>query len=1355
MRDRLLTEAGRTLHALLAEDRPADASDAPDASLVSDLARWVAANPADKQAAVALGWLYWCRYELLGAQDDLDDAVRMLSPFFFPGDLVPDPLKAEIADAYGTHVHSQLAEVLATDGDVGEELSGLVLWCRYLVAHADPQGERMPDHLTSLAVALVERHRILEDPGDLLEAVSLLSRAARDTPAGSPSMPTVQGNLASALTRRFNLTGSANDLRTACEACASALALPLEDAHRDSLAAALGSLLTERLPRALEEEQWEEAVEAGRMALERPELRAFGMEGIATALKRRFKRRGSYVADLDEAIRLREQLLREAPGGLSGGRHVHSLRDLAYLYWLRYQHLEGPEDLDAVIDTNERALSCAPDDPAPRAEMLKDLVIALMERVERRALTGDRPGPDERRDLERIITASRAGLAVHADHPLPSRVGTVLAHALPRALRLQFRHTHRVADLDEAAETLRSTTAAHTGSPDQLLAYATEAAETHRARYRAGAGLDALQEAVAARRQAVSATPEPDPQRSETLAGLALSLVALYTHTGDLAQLDEAVGHGREAVRAIPADAQEGPEAANPLHALGTSLMQRGRRTGSLGDLNAAVEALRRQKSLSGTDQAPLHNLGLALSARAERTGDTGDLDEAVAVLREATGPLGDEEEANLLGGLSGALLRRYRGSGDRADLEEALAIGRRAADAVPEGDPESLSAFTPLIAALLDEHQRGPGRVDIDELVALCRRLVDVAPPDHAALGLFRHNLGAALKAQADVLDAENEVLAMAAAAGMTGGISGNALDAFGALTQAVRSEVLPPSQRINSARDAAVLVAPMETAWAQELLEYAVGLIPLVAPSRIERADQQHALKDLSELVTLTAAAALDAGSQPHPDPQYPGMPLLPHSADRSLRTLEQGRAVLLGQMLETRGDDVSELRRLHPDLAKRFVKLRSLIDSEAAPPGEAMEYGSDERPRAATELAATIEEIRRLEGFGSFARPPKAEDLVAEAVSGPIVVFNCHPGRSDALLVTAAGIRHLPLPGLSYDELSQQADLFHRTLPVIDNPDSSWREQRAAQGTLSRTLGWLWDVAAEPVLLALGIGPRVAGDDEPPRVWWSPGGLLGALPLHAAGHHAESVAKGLDRTVMDRVVSSYTPTVRALRHARRARPVTGEVPEERSLIVAMPFTPGAPPLAGTAEEVAAVAAHLPNAALLTGPEDGVLAPGATAPTRDAVLAGLSEVSAVHLACHAHTDPVDPSGSRLLLWDHETAPLTVAGVASVTLDRAQLAYLSACRTTFTAAADLLDEAIHLTSAFQLAGFRHVVGTLWEVDDVVAGRIAGSFYESLQGPRGLDYARSAAALRASVLAVRDDFPRTPSLWAGHLHAGA
>ncbi|MFI7128770.1 CHAT domain-containing protein [Nonomuraea sp. NPDC050153] len=82
---------------------------------------------------------------------------------------------------------------------------------------------------------------------------------------------------------------------------------------------------------------------------------------------------------------------------------------------------------------------------------------------------------------------------------------------------------------------------------------------------------------------------------------------------------------------------------------------------------------------------------------------------------------------------------------------------------------------------------------------------------------------------------------------------------------------------------------------------------------------------------------------------------------------------------------------------------------------------------------------------------------------------------------------------------------------------------------------------------------------------------------------------------------------------------------------------------------------------------------------------------------------------------------------------------------------ADLVDEAIHLSAAFPLAGFRHVVSTLWEIDDVAAGRLADDFYAGLRGDAG----SPARALHDAVRALRDKRPRLPSLWASYLRAGA
>jgi CHAT domain-containing protein len=76
--------------------------------------------------------------------------------------------------------------------------------------------------------------------------------------------------------------------------------------------------------------------------------------------------------------------------------------------------------------------------------------------------------------------------------------------------------------------------------------------------------------------------------------------------------------------------------------------------------------------------------------------------------------------------------------------------------------------------------------------------------------------------------------------------------------------------------------------------------------------------------------------------------------------------------------------------------------------------------------------------------------------------------------------------------------------------------------------------------------------------------------------------------------------------------------------------------------------------------------------------------------------------------------APLTVADLNALRLD-AKLAYLAACDSTFTHQL-LADEAVHITAAFHLAGFRQVIGTLWPVSDLFAAGISAAVYGRMTG---------------------------------------
>ncbi|MFD4604366.1 CHAT domain-containing protein, partial [Streptomyces sp. NPDC058464] len=671
-----------------------------------------------------------------------------------------------------------------------------------------------------------------------------------------------------------------------------------------------------------------------------------------------------------------------------------------------------------------------------------------------------------------------------------------------------------------------------------------------------------------------------------------------------------------------------------------------------------------------------------------------------------------------------------------------------------PADHPERAGRLSNLGAALLARFERTGALEDLDTAITVGQQAVATTPADHPERAGRLTNLGNALQTRSERTGRPQDLDAAASR-----------------LLEASEVSAAAPSLRVQAGERAAGLLAQSgDVAQAAEVAEAAVRLLPQVAPRRLERRDQQHAVGSFAGLAGTAAALALAA----------PGG-IATSRAERALGLLEAGRAVLLSQALETRSD-LTDLRAHHPGLARQFAELRERLDTpmstvasvEAGNEADGLRLQQDrlvrDRHRLAEEFTALLTEIRSLDGFSSFALPPTTDELLAQGSQGPVVVFNISDLRSDALLLTTEGITSLELAHLTPNKVIDQINTFRQALHLaVSGTESSEREK--AQATLVEVLQWLWDTAAGPVLKELeydGVPAIEGGNCEKrwPRVWWAPGGLLSLLPLHAAGYHTDSANDPHRRTVMDRIVSSYTPSVRALRYTReRPQPPAAG----RSLLVAMPTTPGLPDqgrLRFVDAEATMLQTRLPAPVLLREPglDDGPMDPAAPMPTKADVLQRLPECAIAHFACHGASDPADPSKSQLLLHDHAEDPLTVASLAPVALDQARLAYLSACRTAAIDTADLLDEAIHLTSAFQLAGFPHVIGTLWEINDDIAFTIADLFYAALQtDSAGLDPDRAPHALHKAVRDVRDghglpaafDRRGAPLLWAAYLHAGA
>jgi CHAT domain-containing protein len=169
-------------------------------------------------------------------------------------------------------------------------------------------------------------------------------------------------------------------------------------------------------------------------------------------------------------------------------------------------------------------------------------------------------------------------------------------------------------------------------------------------------------------------------------------------------------------------------------------------------------------------------------------------------------------------------------------------------------------------------------------------------------------------------------------------------------------------------------------------------------------------------------------------------------------------------------------------------------------------------------------------------------------------------------------------------------------------------------------------------------------------------------------------------------------------------------------------------------------------------------------TMPDTTSILSQLENCRIAHFACHSISDPTDPSRSSLVLQRHATDGtleqdyLSVSRISHLRLKHAQIAYLSACLTAENKAPRLQDEVIHIASGFQVAGFPHVIGSLWPAGDREHMQVATHFYSTLFEHEGMPEMRGrrvAWALHEAVMALRAEDIDMPLNWAQFVHFGA
>ncbi|MFI0483521.1 CHAT domain-containing protein [Actinomadura sp. 9N215] len=945
-----------------------------------------------------------------------------------------------------------------------------------------------------------------------------------------------------------------------------------------------------------------------------------------------------------------------------------------------------------AVRWTRRALECADSDHPELGELLHSARHALSAQCQR---------TDRVPELTEAVALAGRAVQWCAERGLPT---WNLRFELAQSLADLYEANHNRAVIDESIGHFRSCLAEHPDGDDLARAdLLSGLGNALRSRYRELGRPDDLEDAIATLRRAVDVLPDGHPRLSSLRNDLSGFLYYKHELTGDERVHDESIAVGRAAV--VPGDLS--PRGLRSLNNLGANLLARFHHTRDSRILDEAIGLFEQcvDASPEGDPELPsrLNNLGEALSSKYLQSGAPEALDRSIDLGRRALASLSsraphDGERCGFASRLGVRLRARYLRTGDPADIEEAATLLRSVAAALPEANPDRPIFLMTTVAVLEGLYRETPRPDLLDEAIATARSaLAHLAPGHPSEQGL---------------------TMALAYLLSTRAGETGDrecAREARSLYHAAVRLPA-PPTNQIACHRLAAVR-AMEDGDWksATDLLEGAISLLPQLASKGLVVGDQERLLKDITGLAQHACASAIRAGD-----------PL------RALTLLEHGRGTLLAQLLETRSD-ITELQKRHPRLTERLEDLRVRL---ADPLGS--RTSADDHHALARQWDRLIEEIRTLPGFARFLLPPTAAELLAAAREGPVVLLSVSEFGSDALLLTAAGLDVVPLPGATPAAVDEQARAFLATRGA--GPAAEGRDEQ-----IGRTLEWIWDVIAEPVLERLDLPAATVGDGTPSRLWWCPTGPLSLLPLHAAGHHRASPSRPA-RTVLDRVMSSYTPTVRALLHARRQPSAAGEdggdARSVRVLMVPMPRTSGATDLPGVTAESERLRGWRSGQVTELRPDDV---------HRDRVLGMLAHHDAAHFACHALSDPDRPSKSHLLLSDHENRPLTVMDIAALRLTDAKFAYLSACSTA-RAEGPLADEAIHLASAFQLAGYRSVIATLWPTLDRPAARFAAGVYDTI-GRHGVTAA--AYALHVTTLRLRERYPRNPEVWAGYAHVGA
>lgn len=1119
----------------------------------------------------------------------------------------------------------------------------------------------------------------------------------------------VKSNLCYLLGDRYIREGSINDLHEAIAHGEIAVKKPTEPSFYAKRLINLGSVLRERYFRFGNVADLESAIELGREAVGAPCRDESDRMRFSASL-------GAWLGDRHNESGRETDLMegltraREAYEHLALDHHSKSLcaHTLGKLLQQKYKHTGRIADLDEAIvfDSNSLHL-CLEKDPV-RPMRMNNLAVSLGNKY---LASGNSVY------LDRAIQLVEDGLRREAETS-PERFDILQSYSVLLALRYQ--KTGQVSDLDKACEQLSHGLEHLATDHPTRFTFLSLLATRIRDKYQMKGDIEDLEYAIRLARHACATSFKHE--KDGPLRTLSTLLGDRFLATGRMADIDESIATLKEVEVRIPRRHIDRPVL---LTNLGARLGDRYARTGLVEDLDASIEYTR-----LASDSTPktnvewalrLNNLAARLGERFSKIGRTVDLEEAIQIGHDLI-RVTDSTDANqsvYLNNLAVHLKSCYQRTGLLDDLETAIGYAQRSVIALPEGHIDLCGRLRNLVSLLHERYRITKEDNHYSEAMDKANAAIQATSESGPLYPSCLNNKGSlflsrfAVKRNLEYLVESIGLLRKAVELSPESDgqradrqrFLGDALlemynhsndlkfceEAISFHRSAMDQKNAPLVVRIRASRylvHELGVVGKCEEAY--EAAKGALDLVPQLILRSLDNLDKQYLLTQVAGLACDATTVAIKAGKSP----------------TVAIRLLEQGRGILSTSIKDKR-IEIEDLEEVYPNLAAIFTQSKERLERLSRPTQAVDSAQVSEQYKLEEHFNGILADIRTKAGFKDFLLGPSASRILACSKQGPVIVINVSIVRCDAIVLKAQGEDYVTLPDLSEAEIERRA--------------------RSGQINTPETLEWLWDTIAKPILSNLDITDAPGLGDDWQRIWWIPTGSLARFPLHAAGYHLRDTKE----TVLDRIMSSYSSSIKAMLLFDE-RPLK-QSPRSKALLISAEHGDSSRYLPSAEREISVVREMCDTMDLEVVVDSGT--------SKTNVKSHLKECKVFHFAGHGFTDPSDPSKSHLKLGAGEDGMLTVGELMDLNLSRNPpfLAYLSACETARFKDSRYADESLHLIGACQTSGFRHVVGTLWEVKDDLCAEVAAGVYKTIQDHGFTDRA-VCLGLHNAVRAMRKDW---------------